>query len=61
MFGIKERERLLRESSLTLGKKQNIWHAAESMRAQMKIVDEGAVAAVNARAGTTTAKIHEIT
>ena len=45
MFRIKDsktRERLLRESSLTLEKTDEICHAAESMLAQMKIVDEGA-------------------
>ena len=43
MFGIRDdkvRERLLRESKLTLAKTDEICHAAESMMAQMKVVED---------------------
>ena len=51
VFGIKDakaRERLLRESNLTLAKTDDICHAAESMLTQLKVVDESLEAAVNA-------------
>jgi len=51
VFGIqdtKARERLLRESDLTLRKTDEICHAAESMMSQMKIVDDGSSATVSA-------------
>ena len=43
VFGIRDntvQERLLRKSTLTLTTTDEVCHAAESMRAQMKIVDE---------------------
>ena len=43
MFGIqdpKTRERLLREAEVTLQRTDEICHAAESMSAQMKVVEE---------------------
>ena len=43
----KVRERLLRESQLTLAKTDKICHAAESMTAQMKIVGDTSDAAVH--------------
>ena len=45
VFGIRDnkvRERLLRKSKLTLADTDEICHAAESMLAQMKVVDDGA-------------------
>ena len=51
VFGIndaKVRERLLRESNLTLTKTDEICHAAESMMAQMKVVEESAGVTVSA-------------
>ena len=51
MFGIsdsKVRERLLRESDLTLAKTDEICRAAESMMLQMKVVRDSSSAAVNA-------------
>ena len=46
VFGIRDnkaRERLLREASLTLEKTDEIYHATESMLAQLKIVDDSTV------------------
>ena len=43
----KARERLLRESNLTLAKRDKICHAAESMLTQLKVVDESLESAVN--------------
>ena len=46
VFGIRDnkaKERLLREASLTLEKTDEICHAAESMLAQLKIVDDSTV------------------
>ena len=51
VFGIsdsKVRERLLRESKLTLTKTDEICRASESMMLQMKVVEESPSAAVNA-------------
>ena len=51
VFGIRDtkvRERLLRESNLTLAKTDEICHAAESMMGQMKIVEDRAGATVSA-------------
>ena len=51
VFGIRDakaRERLLRESDLTLKKTDEICHAAESMVAQVKVVDDSLSTAVNA-------------
>lgn len=51
MFSIqdaKARERLLRESDLTLKKTDEICHAAESMMSQMKVVDDGSSVIVSA-------------
>ena len=51
VFGIsdnKVRERLLRESMLTLAKTNEICHAAESMSVQMKMVEEGTESKVSA-------------
>ena len=44
----KARERLLRESDLTLKKTDEICHAAESMMSQMKVVDDGSSVIVSA-------------
>ena len=44
----KARERLLRESNLTLKKTDEIYHAAESMVAQVKVMDDSLSTAVNA-------------
>ena len=49
MFGVKDnraRERLLREASLTLEKTDEVCHAAQSMLAQLKVVDDSTVNAV---------------
>ena len=51
MFGIKDdtvRERLLRESTLTLPKTDKICHAAESMCSQMKVVSDTSDTTLNA-------------
>ena len=51
VFGIRDakaRERLLRESDLTLQKTDEICHAAESMLAQVKMVDDNLGSTVNA-------------
>lgn len=51
VFGIRDgkaRERLLRESNLTLQKTDEICHAAESMLAQVKVVDDSLGSTVNA-------------
>ena len=51
VFGIRDtkvRERLLRESDLTLARTDEICHAAESMIAQMKVVEDRAGATVSA-------------
>ena len=50
VFGIRDnkvRERLLRESALTLDKTNEICHAAESMNVQMKMVEEDTETKVN--------------
>ena len=50
MFGIKDykvRERLLRESTLTLSKTNEICRAAESMMAQMKVVSNTSETTIN--------------
>ena len=50
IFGIRDtkvRERLLRESGLTLVKKDEICRAAESMQAQMKVVGDVAETEAN--------------
>ena len=49
MFGIRDqktRERLLRESDLTLKRMDEICHAAESMSAQLKVVEDNSSSAV---------------
>ena len=50
VFGIKDkvRERLLRESTLTLSKTDEICRAAESMAAQMKVVSDTSETTINA-------------
>ena len=51
VFGIRDakvRERLLRKTTLTLAKTDEICHAAESMMAQMKVVEDGYGTTVNA-------------
>ena len=51
VFGIRDvkaRERLLRETKLTLEKTDEICHAAESMLAQLKVVEDSTSSSVNA-------------
>ena len=51
VFGIKDdkvRDRLLRESALTLSKTDEICRAAESMVAQMKVVSDTSETTINA-------------